>query len=391
MVLFVTFALISLTTGTSLAAGDATGGMSGVVSNGTTSGTPVAGIPVTLHTFRNGLAQRDAQTQSDAVGRFRFDGLAMDSALQFLPVAQYQGVEYPGTAVALATNPKLSTEDNVSVYDTTSADPGLRLSSASLVLGRVDAAQQQLQFLELLTLENPANRTFVPSAPAQGMPTNLVRFALPVNATAVTVGDGLDASQIIQVDKGIASTAPVLPGQHTISFSYTVPYQAHSFSLAWKLVYPATVVHVLTSETGPAVTVRGFTSEDSLGIQGQTFRVLGGGPLAGNSSTAILITGLPGRTVLQAVEAALPKSGLPPYAALIAAGLSALIPAGYAMRRRRVAGTAVPSRESLLDQIAALDDTFGRGDLEETTYREQRARLKARLRAPRREQTVPPE
>jgi hypothetical protein len=115
-------------------------------------------------------------------------------------------------------------------------------------------------------------------------------------------------------------------------------------------------------------------------IDGRTFSVLGGGPLATNGVISLSVGGLPGRTWLQSLQAALPRSGLPPAVPIVAAGLAALAPVAYVLRRRPcTTQPALPTRDGLLDQLAALDDAHERGELEETAYTKQRAALKGQL------------
>ena len=366
-----------LAVGPASAAGtNAAGSVSGIVQNGTAGGGSVAGITVSLQRYVNGAFQDQTDVRADAAGRFTFTGVVIDPAAQYLPIAHYANVDYAGKPVALSGGTPTASDD-VTVYETTAKDPDLRLQNANLILGAVDRAGQRLQFLEILTLVNPSDRTFVPSASGQGMPADLVRLALPADAADVTITDGLDPQKIIEVDGGIASTGPVLPGAQTVSFSFDVPYQGSTFSYAWRLVYPTGSVRLLSPDSGPVLSAPGMTAQPSFQESGHTFRVLASGAVTAGGMVTVDVGGLPARTWWQSLRAAFPTAGLPPMTALVAAALAALLPVLYLWRHPPVRQDAA----ALLDRLVALDEAHDRGEVGDADYAAQRAALKARLRA----------
>ena len=358
--------------------------VSGTVTNHT-QGAPALGVvAVTLRVYQNQKLQKTVQGKSDAAGHYQFSGLSSEPAYQYLPVVEYKGVTYSGDAVRLADVQNNAGHDDIAVFETTAQDPGLRYENATLVLGSVEQAAQHLSFLELLTLNNPSDRTYVPTSPTQGMATGLLRFSLPPGVDDIGVQNGLDTSQLIEVDGGLASTSPIAPGLHTISFSFAVPYHGSAFSFDWNVVYPAAAVHVLEPTSGPPLTAGSLSGAANLALQGHTFRVVSGGAVGVNTVVPITLRQLPSRTPLQALRTALPNGKIVPVAALVIAMLAALLPVGYLVSRRRIGGARqLPTADSLLDDLACLDDAHERGELEEADYAAQRAALKARLaRAP---------
>jgi hypothetical protein len=354
--------------------------VSGTVSDHTQGAPGLGTVAVTLRVYQNQQLQKTVQGETDAAGHYQFSGLSADPAFQYLPVVQYKGVTYSGDAVRLADAQNNATRDDVAVFETTAQDPGLRYESATLVLGSVEQAAQHLSFLELLTLNNPSDRTYVPATPAQGMATGLLRFSLPPGVDDIGVQNGLDTSQLIETDAGLASTSPIAPGLHTISFSFAVPYHGADFSFAWNVVYPAAAVHVLEPTAGPPLTAGTLAGAANLDLQGHTFRVLSGGAVGANMVVPITLRQLPGRTPWQALQAALPNGKVVPVAALVIALLAALLPVGYLLRRRGSSrAKPLTTADSLLDDLASLDDAHERGELEEANYAARRAALKAKL------------
>jgi hypothetical protein len=354
--------------------------IAGTVANHTQGAPALGKVTVTLQVYKNQQLQTSSQTETDAAGHYQFSGLSTDPAFQYLPVVQYQGVTYTGDAVRFADAQSDAAHDDVAVFETTAQDPGLRYDNATLVLGGVDQATQHLSFLELLTLDNPSDRTYVPATPTQGMATGLLRFSLPSGVDDIGVQNGLDTSQLLEVDGGLASTSPIAPGVHTVSFSFAVPYHGAGFSFAWNVIYPATAVHVLEPTNGPPLHAAALSASPDLPVQGKTFHVLSGGAVGANTTIDVTLSQLPGQTPLQALQAALPAGKAVPVVALVVALLAALIPVIYLVRRRRAGMlTTAQSADSLLDELASLDDAHERGEIDEATYAERRSALKAQL------------
>ncbi|HEV7216532.1 MAG TPA: hypothetical protein VGP33_15560, partial [Chloroflexota bacterium] len=261
--------------------------VAGTVADRTQGAAALGKVTVTLNIYQNQQLQKTAQTQTDTSGHYLFSGLSTDPAFQYLPSVQYRGVTYSGAAIRLADAQNDAAHDDVAVFETTAQDPGLRYENATLVLGSVEQAAQHLSFLELLTLNNPSDRTYVPATPTQGMASGLLRFSLPSGVDDIGVQNGLDSSQLIELNGGLASTSPIAPGLHTISFSFAVPYQGSAFSFAWNVVYPAAAVHVLEPTAGPPLTAGSLTGAANLALQGHTFRVVSGGAVGPNTVVPI--------------------------------------------------------------------------------------------------------
>ena len=56
--------------------------------------------------------------------------------------------------------------------------------------------------VEVVTLANPSDRTYLPSLNEPAGPMGLLRFSLPEGAGALAPGPGLETGEIIQVDTG---------------------------------------------------------------------------------------------------------------------------------------------------------------------------------------------
>lgn len=202
-------------------------GVVGRLVNGSTGGGVPAGAEVTLHVLRgNAHSQSEERsTVADEQGTFWFDDVAVGNAVAHRIVAVYAGVTYSGAPARLMPEaPERRVE--LPVYETTDADPGVRATKTLLVLGAVDRERQEIVVMEVVTQLNPSDRTFVPSVSGPAGPMGLPRFGLPAGAIGLEPAMGTTPEQIIQVDRGFASTAPLPPGEGTVAYTYRLPYAA---------------------------------------------------------------------------------------------------------------------------------------------------------------------
>jgi hypothetical protein len=374
-----------------------TGELDGNVLDGTTGGTPIAGQSVSL-TLTNGPTTRTVTTTTtDAHGRFQFSGLATDPGAIYIATAQVQGVVYSTDPVTFAGTPRL--EITLLAYESTSVATriGFSLVTYQLAQTSADVLAGTIHVTELVNVVNGDQRTFVgtPGPAANGQPMSLLRFGLPGGASNLAPHDGFTQGQLLQVDRGFATTTPVLPGQMRFTFSYDVPYQGTQFALAYHAVYPTSQVLVVFPATLTA-TAPGFTSLGTVKLGGQPVAVWQATTIFPGNSVSLALAHLPAPGQRNQLNATLLD---------LLAGLLALVAfgaVGYALRSRRdvpaaVAGAASPSTApaagsaasvdatqapvALLKALAQLDRAHDAGEVEDAAYRIQRAALKAHLKA----------
>src|SRR5690242_16680859 len=85
---------------------------------------------------------------------------------------------------------------------------------------------------------NLTNRAYVGSLDASKGRPNALFFSLPPNTSTITLGKGFPGYHVIQVDRGMASDAAILPGQNEFSFSFEVPYSSSTLDLSYTTMYP---------------------------------------------------------------------------------------------------------------------------------------------------------
>jgi hypothetical protein len=269
---------------------------------------------------------------------------------------------------------------DLTIYEATSTDPGIRSEQSAVVLAAVDPERGTVEATEVHSITNPTDLTFVPSPQGPGGAAGLLVFGLPMGSTGLTPLMGLDPSQVIQIDRGFASLTPIYPGRTDLSFRYRFPYTGSSANFERTLRYPVESFRVLSSEAQVALASQQLPESTRADIGGRSFQALGGGPFERGTTLAISATGLPA----QSTPFTFPLWTISAAGALDGFGIVA-----YAWGRTRSPGAPVAPRneEEIVERLVALEQAYRRGQLGEADYREQRQALiaAALARSPERE------
>ncbi|MGH2356174.1 MAG: hypothetical protein ACRDJN_31590, partial [Chloroflexota bacterium] len=268
------------------------GVIAGRVVNGSAAGATPGGAPLLLRVYRDGVGQAERAALADAQGAFRFDGLAVGPAYTYRLTAAYGGIAYSTDPLRLmADAPEQQVE--LRVYEVSLADPGLGTARALFVVGGADAGRQEVAVTEIVTLTNPSDQTFAPRPDGPEGPMGLVRFSLPPGARDLRPVAGIDPTQILQVDRGVASLTPVPPGEHDHSFSYRLPYAGQAVTFERWFPYGAGRFFVLSPEGGPEVAGAGLSAMEPALFGATRYRVWMAQEIAPGTRLTIELRGLP--------------------------------------------------------------------------------------------------
>lgn len=359
---------------------DGSGTIEGRVVNGTFSD-GAADVEAVLHAFRDEVHAEDVPIRSAPDGGFAFPALETAPAYSYEVTASYGGVNYGSAPVRFGSGEPVQRLE-VTVYEPTDSDPGLRVRRANVLLNSPDPATQTLQAIEVVTLENPADRTFQPSASGPAGPMGLLRFPLPPQAGDLRLGPGLDGAEVVQVDRGFATSRVLLPGSTEVVFAYRIPYGPGQ-PLAWerRTPYPTAELRVLVPSEGLVFESPELQEAAPVQLAGRGYRLYTVQNLEAGGRIGFTVRGLPGRWPF-----GLPLDSVPAFAwGALGATLAVALAAGFAVRARR--RSSLPSEESdgaepLAGLLVALEDEFADGRLSAGDYRARRAEMMAQL-APR--------
>ena len=209
---------------------DTAGMVTGTAVNATLGNAPMPGLLVTLQAVTTGVASNAASTHTDASGHFAFSGLDTSGLVTYAVYAHFQGGLFATPAIGFTSSS--SEQVTLDVYDTTTSDANLRVVSTTMLVSKPNQPKGLIPVGILETFSNSGKTAYVASVgPANGLPTNLLRFWLPENAENLTLGAGFSGLQVTQVSTGFGVNATVPPGESAYAFAYVLPYSGTANTL----------------------------------------------------------------------------------------------------------------------------------------------------------------
>ena len=367
----------------------------GQVVNGTEGASVPPGLSVQLHAFsRTAGSFSTAETTTERDGTFRFDGVLLLEEGGYALTADYGGMRYS----TLLDRQELSQPLELRVYEPTQDIAVIQIEHQALVISEISEREQEIKAAEFLTLSNTSDRTLVPDLSSVGQGRfSFLRFSLPPQAQGLDVQSDLVGGEIVSTGSGFALTAPVTPGDHSVSFSFSFPYRGDSIVYQQSLLQGAEVYQVLVPDRLSQMQVGWLESMPPIEVGGVSYRVWEGQGFAPGQGIEVRLTNLPqpslpvrlGKSV---TREAFWRLAIPVMLGLTLAGL--LLYGGVKAPRSGEANETFPvpvatfdgdfdgyvgDRSELVGAIAALDESFHQGEVEHAAYRIQREQLKARV------------
>lgn len=362
----------------------------GRVVNGTEGATIAPGLTVFLHVFsQQGSVVSSLETTTDNDGGFQFDKVPTEEGVGYAVTMDYAGMRY----TTLLGPEDLDAPVELTVYEATQDLSVVEVEHQALVITGINEREQQIEAVEFLSLVNRSDRTLVPdlSNVRQGQ-FSFLRFSLPPQATGLDLQSDLMGGEIIPVGTGFAVTAPVAPGEHSVSFSFRFPYQGSSFSYQQNLPQGAEVYQVLIPEKLGQIQVPGLKPLPPLDVDGSTYRAWEARDFAPGEGLKVELTNLPQPSLLTRLSTSVTDGTF--WQITIPTTLGAILAlvllyAGFKTSGEAAAPATAASqpryngdsrrREALVRAIAALDEKFQHGQIPQSEYETQRQQLKARI------------
>ena len=302
--------------------------VAGRVVNGTQGADAPAGVTVLLHRFGAGSGSVDTyQETTDANGAFRFDRVpAMSDGDSLALAVAYGDTRYTATL----SQSEIADPVELTVYEFTRDVGVVTTTDQSIIVAGIDSATRRMAAVQLFTLENRSDTTLVPdlSAPPMIGQFSFLRFSLPPAATDLDVSTNLVGGEVIPVGTGFAITAPVPPGRHQVSFTFTLPYEGNEAAWRDNTLQGAEALQLLIPAEFGNIGVAGLAPGDGFSVGEVTYRVWGAEDLAPGGGVSITLSGLPEPTWIDRVgnplsEARFWFSALPIMVGVALAGLLA--------------------------------------------------------------------
>lgn len=375
------------------------GVVEGQVLQGTEGGDSPAGVPVRLRAFINFRDAASFETEADADGGFRFENVMTSSAVVYSLEADFDGVRYGSSFFEFAPDSLLETAD-VTVYAAGADADVITTPRANWV---IDFEPGALVIGQVYNVGNDSDRAFTGvEVDGVDVPVTYV-MPLPDGADNVQLPDGVIGEDYRADNTAVYDTRAVAPGEvaRQIFVSYGVPVDGSAVEIELPVVNELANLNLLVAAL-PNLTVEvdGLSYVENNTIQGAEYELWGGPTVPAGTTIKVTLDGAltagdidprafaeepaatGGNEPRTAVATAEPIGA---GAALALGGALAVALAGVFVWSTRNAGSKqmrqslATEKSVLLQQLAALDDQHARGELDDTSWTTERARLKRQL------------
>ena len=363
--------------------------MRGRVINGTSGfSVPDDLAALMLITGPDGTLAVTGQAFVDADGGFVFEDVAR------VPEGVYTiSVDYEGVFYGLSLDEEnLGGENVITIFEPTEDAGIIVVDRQVMVITGFDISERMATVTEFVRFTNPTDRTLQANLETArpGM-FSFMRFALPPDAANVTVQSDLRGGEVISVGTGFALTAAVPPGEHSVDFAYSFPYEDGRVSYRNSLPQGAGIFQILVPVRWEGIEISGVAPRQPVGIQDQVYRAWEGRDIPPGPGIDLEIERLPQPGVLARVGGTLSGGSfwLAAIPSAMGVALLALLVLGMARRYRTAIageggrdpgmddpGEAVSSqRVAIVAELASLDELHQQGGMMEEEYLRRRAIL----------------
>jgi hypothetical protein len=419
--LLLTFCLLTETSpalAASTAGGD--GQISGQLLDGTNANAPLPGQSVTLQMAQGSNSQDLMTVTTDAQGSFSFSNLSTDKTISYAVFVLYQGAQYLSDVITLNNNPVQQV--NVTVYQATQSTDKLAVVNATALFQEPDILHKTITISEAFSFKNLDTHTYVGILDAANKSKpNALLFSLPAGAKNINLQKGFTGYHVIQVDRGFATDAALLPENNEFAFSFDMPYTSSTYDFDYETFLPTVSLSFFVPPdihaSSQVLTSQGIVNTNA---NERPYNLLKASALPSQKHVDLHLEGL-----LTQLPSDTPTSFNPLLIWLIVAGILILATLGIvwfisSSRRgqtqvargpsptnakkvrskksaanrpqkkgvatagkmnRPGASTAGEREQALLDALLKLDQEYEEGKLSKEVYEERRGKTKARLRS----------
>ena len=359
----------------------------GRVINGTSGAEAPGTLPVLLlATDQDGRVAATAQGLTDDTGGFEFGELPLLDAGQYVFSVDYAGVLYG----EVLSPEEISGGVEIQVFETTWDVTVVQVRRQVLVIAGVDRTEREISAIEFVLLANETDRTLLPDVSNPAM-MSFLRFSLPPGSHDLDVQSNLPSREVISVGSGFAITSPVIPGRHSVEYSYLFPYQGSALSYRQPLLQGAEVYQVLVPEHLAPLRAGMLDEVEPVRIQGTVYQAWESRNIDAGQGVALELLELPEPSLPDRFQRAITSTTL--WRVVLPSALGAFLAVllllgafrGRAGFRTATEALGAPAADVPLDldrmvqEIADLDDRYERGELIDEEYQERRQGLKSRI------------
>lgn len=308
------------------------------------------------------------------------------------------GLFYKEAAYSEVLEPGQVEGIELTIYETTNDVSVVKVASDSMTILQSSGEGQSdvLEVLQLLRFRNDSDRTYTGSesdrpppseSEAPEEPRQILQLPLPESAFDLAPADPGNSAGLATTGGRLVVTSPLVPGETSVAYLFKVQVPRSGWQLRREIHHPTDHMDLLVDTALELTAAPGFRFEESTNLGGQEYNRYRAGARNPGAVLEADIGFTGGST-----------TGVWFGFGTAAAVLGALFFAGsIRMRRRRAAdalaarskpgddpasGDGPAARQELIDRVAALDEEFDAGTVEEDAYRARRSELISRLGGP---------
>ena len=352
--------------------------VTGTVVNETPGGAVPQGAPVSVRFFNAGEWTAVYTTTLAADGTFSFEEVAPESGGNFIARMAYQGIPYFSEPRSVTTS---ITDVHILIFEPTADPANVQIDQGHLFIVPLE---ERLYVAEHYLLGNTGERAYTGAVdPASGERATLY-FSPPEGATGLTFeGPGL-GERFVGDERRFADTRAIPPGSATIevSFSYELPYHEGQ-TIARVFEAPVRSLALVVNSDSLGLEGEGLVAAGAMDTQMGPAVSYGAGPLAASEPLAFTLVPMTQEGQVTSATTMPRQPRQRDATGEVGIGIMALAIAGiavYALWQPPAAPPMPAEARPLVEEIAALDARFADGELDESTYRQQRESLKHQLR-----------
>ena len=376
-------------------------GIIDVLVENATTGKKLGSAPVRLYMFEADSFVSSRSAETDAEGRATFEALPTDASWVYVAEAQYNDLPF-SSDVQQFENQSSSLEIALPVYDGGGTAADIRVERAHWVLNL--SSPQRLDVGEIYILSNTGDHVYDGEKGEDGV-RRVLTLSVPANAANVGVEGATLGERFLVEENAVIDTMPMVPGQRQVLIRYSLPIENGRVEMSHPIAYAVDHLNLLVPDKGMTIEAKEWEEGAAMPSQDGSYRNFSRMNLEpGAESGAVLSNIQPemlapngdhptgGREIVDS-QATPGISGQPyfPYLVALLGVIVLVVGTVYALRRQKHSKSQAPQlreqqRQSLIQELADLDDDFAEGKLSRSDYESERAMLKAQLIALMREE-----
>ncbi len=334
----------------------------GRVTNRTANAPVPDNLPVELYVFEQ-FTPAGIYTETVSDGEYHFSEVWVKPGQALIATVVYQGVRYTSRIGQFAGSEARLTLP-LEIFETTADASVVQVESWHIFFNLVGPGQVRVG--ELMVFSNQGDRAYV------GVGGETLEVSLPPGATNLQLQEGALVDRYQITSEGFAYTAPVLPGDQSLSvlFSFDMPL-ASSLAFEQVMPYPVRSLNVLVPPDGLKLESDQLTGPQSQDVEGVAYFNYTEKNRPANNLLRLTLS----EASAIDLESIWPAAGALAVMALIGAGWFV-----WDRRRRQPAPEGVDRAfpADLIEAMARLDEEFERGERPAEDYQRRRAQLKAK-------------